>query len=38
MGHILYVKTIAGTMVATIMVGESRILVVLVLGGVVWMT
>ncbi len=28
-GHVLYLKTIAGTMVATIMVGESRILVVL---------
>jgi hypothetical protein len=28
-GHILYVKTIAGTMVATIKVGESRILVML---------
>ena len=28
-GHVLYLKTIARTMVATIMVGESRILVVL---------
>ncbi len=28
-GHVQYLKTIAGTMVATIMVGESRILVVL---------
>jgi len=28
-GHVLYLKTIAGAMVATIKVGESRILVVL---------
>ena len=28
-GHVLYLKTIAGKMVATIMVGENRILVVL---------
>jgi hypothetical protein len=28
-GQVLYLKTIAGTMVATIKVGESRILVVL---------
>jgi hypothetical protein len=28
-GHVLYLKTVAGRMVATIMVGDSRILVVL---------